>query len=198
MPRYFRRHLMMRKEYAEMLLNGTKRATIRLGKVIPKYYEIIVHSGGRPICKATITGVTYKKVSELSDEDARKDGFQSREELIRELKKVYGKLREVDTVTIIELKVTQRLDNLPSDDPYLGLQPPDIARLAMRYLRREFVGVERKVLEELAKGKSIREVAKEFTGDPTKRWFVRRVLRKALRSLLNKNIISSSTDNETN
>lgn len=192
MPRYFRRHLMLRREYAEKLLTGEKRATIRLGKVIPKYFDIIIHSGGRPICKATITGVSYKKVSELTDEDARKDGFRDKRELIKELKKVYGNIRDDDLVTIIELKVTQRLDNLVAEDPYLGLEPHDIARLAMRYLRKEFAGEERKILEELAKGKSIREVAKGLTGDPTKRWLVRRVLRKALNTLISRGLIKVS------
>lgn len=192
MPRYFRRHLMLRREYAEKLLTGEKRATIRLGKVIPKYFDIIIHSGGRPICKATITGVSYKKVSELTDEDARKDGFRDKRELIKELKKVYGNIRDDDLVTIIELKVTQRLDNLVAEDPYLGLEPHDIARLAMRYLRKEFAGEERKILEELAKGKSIREVAKGLTGDLTKRWLVRRVLRKALNTLISRGLIKVS------
>jgi len=197
LPTYLRRHIMLRKEYADMLLSGKKRATVRLGKVIPKYREVIVHSGGKPICKVRITRVTHKKVSELTDEDARKDGFESRRELLKELKKVYGKrLSGDEEVTIIEFEVLQRLDHLSSEDPYLGLKPEDIARLALRYLRSEFPKDERRILEELGKGKSIREVAKELTGDPTRRWRVRGVLRKALKLLVDKGILTPHSQGE--
>ena len=137
MPVYLRRHIMMRGEYARLLLSGRKKATIRLGKVVPKYNEVIIHSWGRPIAKARIVNVTYKRVKELTDDDARKDGFRSREELVRELRRVYGNVKDDDLVTVIELEVTQRFDELVPEDPYLGLKPSDIGRLALRYLRDE-------------------------------------------------------------
>ncbi|MCD6084489.1 MAG: ASCH domain-containing protein, partial [Desulfurococcales archaeon] len=90
MPVYLRRHIMMRGEYARLLLSGRKKATIRLGKVIPKYDEVIIHSWGRPIAKAKIVKVVYKRIRELTNEDAWKDGFKTRDELLRELRRVYG------------------------------------------------------------------------------------------------------------
>ncbi|MEB3787346.1 MAG: ASCH domain-containing protein, partial [Desulfurococcales archaeon] len=56
------RHLMLKGEYAELLLSGRKRATIRLGVVRPKYREVIIHGGGRPRAKAVIEGVEVKRV----------------------------------------------------------------------------------------------------------------------------------------
>ena len=189
MPVYLRRHIMMRGEYARLLLSGKKRATIRLGKVIPKYNEVIIHSWGRPIAKAKITKVTYKRVRELTDEDAKKDGFNNREELMEELRRVYGNVKSNDLVTIIELEIIQRFDELIPEDPYLGLKPADIGRLALRYLRNELSSDELKILEELGKGKSIRQVAKELTGSPLNRGRVRGVLRRALSLLVRKGII---------
>jgi len=188
-PVYLRRHIMMRGEYTRLLLSGKKRATIRLGKVIPKYDEVIIHSWGRPIAKAKITKVIYKKVRELTVEDAKKDGFSSKEELMNELRNVYGNVKPDDLVTIIELEVIQRFDELIPEDPYLGLKPADVGRLALRYIRNELSNDELKILEELAKGKSIRIVAKELTGSPLNRGKVRRILRKALAILIKKGIL---------
>ncbi len=186
---YLRRHLMVRGEYARLLLRGEKRATIRLGKVVPRYDEVIIHSWGRPIAKAKIGRVYYKRVRELGDKEARLDGFRSREELLRELKRVYGDISDDDLVTIIELEVTQRFDELVSEDPYYGLKPQDIARLALRYLRDELSAEERSLLDKLARGKSIRQVALETAGSPTNRRVIRRVLRKALSLLVKRGVI---------
>ncbi|HDN75503.1 MAG TPA: ASCH domain-containing protein [Acidilobales archaeon] len=180
---------MMKGEYARLLLSGKKRATVRLGKVIPKYDEVIIHSWGRPIAKARIVNVVHKKVRELTDEDAIKDGFKSREELINELKNVYGNVSPDDLVTIIELDIVQRFDKLIPEDPYLGLKPADIGRLALRYLRGKMEEDDLKILEELAKGKSIRKLAKELTGSPLNRGKIRKVLRKALRLLVREGIL---------
>ena len=196
MPVYLRRHIMMRGEYARLLLSGRKKATIRLGKVIPKYDEVIIHSWGRPIAKARIVKVIYKRIRELTNEDAWKDGFKTRDELLRELRRVYGDFNDNDLVTVIELEVVQRFDKLVPEDPYLGLKPSDVGRLALRYLGNELSREELSILEELAKGRSIRWVAKRMTGSPLNRSKIRRVVRKALALLVKKGIIGSSRNNK--
>jgi len=196
MPVYLRRHIMMRGEYARLLLSGRKKATIRLGKVIPKYDEVIIHSWGRPIAKAKIVKVVYKRIRELTNEDAWKDGFKTRDELLRELRRVYGGFNDNDLVTVIELEVVQRFDKLVPEDPYLGLKPSDVGRLALRYLENELSHEELSILEELAKGRSIRRVAKRITGSPLNRSKIRRVVRKALALLVKKGIIGSSRNNK--
>ena len=196
MPVYLRRHIMMRGEYARLLLSGRKKATIRLGKVIPKYDEVIIHSWGRPIAKAKIVKVVYKRIRELTNEDAWKDGFKTRDELLRELRRVYGGFNDNNLVTVIELEVVQRFDKLVPEDPYLGLKPSDVGRLALRYLENELSHKELSILEELAKGRSIRRVAKRITGSPLNRNKIRRVVRKALALLVKKGIIGSSRNNK--
>jgi len=187
---FIRRHLMVRGEFVKPILEGVKKATIRMGIVVPKYDEVIIHGGGRPIAKAKITEVVYKKVSELTDADAALDGFKSREELIEALKKVYGRVSPDDVVTIIKFEVIQRLDEVKSDDVYCGLSPSDIARIYLRYLKEHASEEDRKILELLGRGLSIREVAKKLYGSPERRFRVRRVVRKALKELISRGILS--------
>ncbi len=187
------RHIMIKGEYADKLLSGEKKTTIRLGIVRPRYEEVIIHGHGRPLAKARIRGVIVKRVRELTDEDAVRDGFRSRRELLDALRRVYGDYGPDDYVTIIELEVTKRLDELDTEDPYMGLEPADIARLALRYLRGELSEEEVRVLEDLTRTNSIRETAIRLYGGIHRRWRVRRALRRALRMLLERGLIGGST-----
>lgn len=180
---------MLKGAYVEKLLSGEKRATVRRGIVKPKYDEITIHAGGRPVAKAKITRVYYKKLHELSDYEAKLEGYNSREELIQELKRVYKGIRDDEYVTVIEFEITQRLDVLPLEDPYLGLEPVDIARIALRYLRNELSDLEIKILTDLTRTNSIRKTALRVLGDLNKRGVVRRVIRKALKMLVEKGFL---------
>ena len=182
--KFLGRHLMLKGEYVDDILSGRKRATIRLGIVKLKHQELIVHGGGRPVAKIRVRNVRYKRVSELSDEDAAIDGFSSKEELLDALRRAYGDIKPDDYVTIIEFDVVQRLDQLPVEDPYMGLEPADIARLALRYLQDEFSEEDVKILMDLTRTNSIRATAFRLYKDLGKRWRVRKVLRRALRLLV--------------
>ena len=186
---YLGRHLMLKKKWGDLLLEGRKRATIRLGVVKPKYEELIVHSGGRPIAKVRVKSVRVKRVRELTDEDARLDGFNSLDELLEALREAYGDFSPDEPVTIIELELVKRLDELESDDPYMGLEPADIARLALRYLRDELSEEEVRILRSLTATNSIRTTAQRLYGSPVNRARVRRALRKALRLLVERGLI---------
>ncbi|WP_252900549.1 ASCH domain-containing protein [Vulcanisaeta sp. JCM 14467] len=105
---YLGRHLMLRSKYLDKLGNG-RFTTIRLGIIRPKYREVFIHSGGMVVAKARIVNVLYKRISELTDEDAVIDGFTSREALIDELKKIYGDISSNDWVTILTLDVTKAI-----------------------------------------------------------------------------------------
>ncbi|GBF09622.1 conserved hypothetical protein [Aeropyrum pernix] len=181
---------MIKGVYADKLLEGRKTTTIRLGIVKPRYREVIIHGHGRPLAKAEIVDVQVKKVSELTLEDARRDGFRSVRELIESLERVYGyKLDPEDPVTIIHLRVKQRFDNLDLSDPYLGLEPADIARLGLRYLGDYLSDEEKRVLEDLTRTNSIRSTAVRLYGSIERRGRVRRVLRRVLQELLRRGLI---------
>ena len=195
-PKFLGRHLMVKGEYVDDILTGRKRATIRLGMVKVKYKDMIVHGGGRPVAKIHVTSVVYKRVKELTDEDAVKDGFKSKEELVRELKKVYGKVSLEDYVTIIEFEVVQDLSKLEPQDPYLGLEPADVARLALRYLPEYFNDQEKKILRDLTITNSIRSTAQRLLGSIERRWIIRRILRRALNELVRRGLISSKNSKQ--
>ena len=84
------RRLTMKGEFVDLVLKGLKNTTIRLGKLKPKHRVVILHGGGRDVAKVEITGVRYKKLGDLTDEDAQRDGFESLEDLLKALRKVYG------------------------------------------------------------------------------------------------------------
>ncbi|MCE4612190.1 MAG: ASCH domain-containing protein [Desulfurococcales archaeon] len=180
---------MIKGAFADKLLEGRKSTTIRLGVVKPRYREVIIHGHGRPLAKAEVVGVRVKKVSELTEEDAWRDGFRSLEDLLEALRRVYGDFSPDDPVTIIELRVKQRLDQLDASDPYLGLEPADIARLALRYLREELSEEEARILEDLTRTNSIRSTAVRLYGSIERRFRVRRALRRALNELLRRGLI---------
>ncbi|MCD6301218.1 MAG: ASCH domain-containing protein [Staphylothermus sp.] len=189
--KFIGRHLMVKGKYVEDILTGKKKATIRKGIVVPKYEEIIVHGGGKPVAKIKVTKVTHKRLHELTNEDALKDGFKNKEELIRELKRVYLELTDNDWVTIIEFDLVQRLDHLEPEHPYLGLTPADIARLGLRYLDKELSQKDKQILLDLTRTNSIRMTALRLFGTLNKRYIIRKVLRKTLEKLVEKGVIKT-------
>ncbi len=193
--KFIGRHLMVKGRYVEDILSGKKKATIRKGIVIPKYEEIIVHGGGKPVAKIKVVKVTHKKLNELTDEDALKDGFKNKEELVRELKKVYPGITDNDWVTIIEFDLVQRLDHLEPEHPYLGLSPADLARLGLRYLDKELSQKDKQILLDLTRTNSIRMTALRLFGTLNKRYIIRKVLRKTLEKLVEKGIIKTRKKN---
>ncbi len=194
--RFLGRHLMIKGRYVDDLLSGRKHATIRRGIVKPKYREIIIHGGGRPVAKAIIKRVVHKRLRELNDQDAVLDGFRNRVELLGELEKVYGRLDPDEWVTIIELEVTQRIDKDSLNKPYMGLQPGDLSRIALRYLALELGEEDKKILLDLTRTNSIRATAYRLFGDIKKRSRVRRALRRALERLVEKGVIGEMGEHE--
>ncbi len=183
---------MVKGRFADLILDGRKTTTIRIGIVKPRYKEIIIHGHGRPLAKAEIVGIKVKKARELTEEDAMRDGFRSPEELIKALEELYSATIRPDTkLTIIEFRVKQRFDSLSDQDPYMGLEPADIARLGLRYLKRELGEEEAKILEDLTRTNSIRSTAIRLYGSIEKRARVRKVLRWTLKELLAKGLIKA-------
>jgi len=160
---YLGRHLMVKGNYVNAILESKKVATIRLGIVKPKY-------------------------------DAKLDGFKTKDELIEELRRLYGYISPDDYVTIIKFKVIRKLTDLQPVDHYLGLQVGDVARLGLRYLPKELSNEDKEILIDLTRTNSIRKTAINIFGDLNKRRIVRRLLRKVLNELVRRGIISVSEE----
>jgi len=109
------RRLKFKKRYLQMILEGRKRSTIRLGRLVLRDRLLTIVGDRGPIALARVDEVIYKKVRELTDEDARVDGFRGLIDLFRELRRIYGDFGLEDDVTIIRFTVLRRLDNEGQD-----------------------------------------------------------------------------------
>lgn len=99
--------------YIRKILEEKKITTIRKGVKDFKVGEkVLITSQDRIYAEAEITEIKYLRVSNLTNEDALKDGFSSKEELFKALKKYYSSIRLSDTVTIIGFKILKKLSNL--------------------------------------------------------------------------------------
>lgn len=105
-----RKLLNFKKEYKDKLISGRKRSTIRLRTNLKEGDEVEIFSGGFKIGVARIVSVRSKSISELTDEDARKDGFRNKHELLKALRKHYGELKSDERVHIIGFEVASKED----------------------------------------------------------------------------------------
>jgi len=98
--------------YIKKILEGKKVTTIRKGIRDFKVGEkILITSQDRIYAEAEIIEVKYLKVSDLTDEDALKDGFSSKDELFKALKKYYSSIKSNDTITIIGFKLLKKFSD---------------------------------------------------------------------------------------
>ncbi len=86
-----KKKLIFKQMYGPDILEGKKTSTIRLYSPVKKGDVVEIRAGKVRIGTAVIEDVEVKEVRELTDEDASRDGFNSREELIKALRKIYGK-----------------------------------------------------------------------------------------------------------
>lgn len=99
-----RKTLVFKKEYGRSIILGRKTSTIRLSSSVRKGDVVDVRVGDIHVGRAIIEDVITKKISELTDEDAKDDGFKNREDLLNELRKIYGKQRIRDDTEIKLIK----------------------------------------------------------------------------------------------
>ncbi|WP_456422092.1 ASCH domain-containing protein [Thermococcus sp.] len=130
-----RKFMLIDGSYKSRILRGDKVTTIRYGTYEAKpgsEVYLVITPSDTAIARVKITKVERKKVKELTNEDARLDGFSNVRELLRELNKIYGDLYGDDEVTIIGFEVVKHFkDGIPLK--WLkGLnyhEPEEIARL---------------------------------------------------------------------
>lgn len=99
-----RKALVFKKEYGRSIILGKKTTTIRLRSNVKKGDIVDVRVGDVHVGRAIIEDVITKKISELTDADARNDGFRNKEDLLTELRKIYGKHRITDDTEIKLIK----------------------------------------------------------------------------------------------
>ncbi len=161
-----RKFLLIDGSYKARILRGEKTSTIRYGDYEARPGSdvyLVVTPSDTAVAKLRITGVEKKKVRELTNEDARLDGFSNVKELLRELSKIYGELYGDDEVTVISFEVIKRFEE---GIPLKWLkalnyrEPAEIARLYLENkeklnLNRETDFIMRRVYNE-GLGKAVR------------------------------------------
>lgn len=182
---------MLKGYYAEKILSGDKVTTIRPGRIEVKSREFLIHSGGRIIARAVLEDVKYKRLKDLTEIEAKEDGFSSVNELRRELRKFYPNLKEHDWVTIIKFRVLEKLD-YPETYKYGGKTALEIAELALKHRDKlDLSEKELEILRLLIETQSLRAVAKKVFGNINARKKVRKVLWGIAKKLINEGILSN-------
>jgi hypothetical protein len=95
------RKLNFAKEYKKKIKEGLKRQTIRLSTSLKEGDRVEVVAGGEVLGIAKITKVERKTVEELTDEDAKRDGFENVAQLVKALRKHYGRISSKKEVCVI-------------------------------------------------------------------------------------------------
>ncbi len=175
------KHIQFKAEYLDKLLLGIKKATIRIGRLnVSVGDELYVHCGGYVIGKIRVKNVIYKKISELTDDDAKKDGFINLRQLLNHLKKHYPKISYNSTVTILEFEWVEIFENkiLSEEFAYKGMDVKEIVKTALEKYPEKFNEREKFLLKLVLEEGSIRKAAQRL-GSLSKRKTIRKVIRKA-------------------
>ncbi|MEM4444754.1 MAG: ASCH domain-containing protein [Thermofilum sp.] len=186
------KHLMFSREYLGKLLSGEKRVTIRARNPnVKKGDTALVHSAGLLVGKVRIVSVASKRVRDLSEIEAKEDGFPSLEELKKALRRHYPNLRDDSFVYVVRFEWIERYDPPLSEKgfawPY-RLSPREVARLALSS-GIELGEEEKEILQVLAAEGSVRRTAAKL-GGMRLRPLVRGVLRRVAAELEERGFIS--------
>lgn len=98
------------KIYKDQILSGRKTTTIRRGrrKDFKEGDVVEIICGKESLGLAYIEKIEYKKLRDVSREDAISDGFSSRRKLKEALKKYYKNINSETEVTVIYFKRIKR------------------------------------------------------------------------------------------
>ncbi|AEA46723.1 ASCH domain-containing protein [Archaeoglobus veneficus] len=174
------KHLEFKEKYKKPLLSGKKRATIRTVTNLKPGDVVFVHCGGKIIGEAEIESVEEKSAEELTEDDARADGFASLRELKRELGRLYG---DADKFYVIRFRLRPFDSGVSPHEMYYGSADADLVEIAKNALEKlELSDEERKILELFLETGSIKKTAIRL-GGMRKRKIVRDVLRKCFSEL---------------
>jgi len=94
--------LALEDRFMNLVKVGEKTSTVRRGVRPFTPGEVLTLEGtGGDNLGVFITEVTFKMVEDLTDADARADGFEDSDELLEVLEGIYGALTPSETVTVI-------------------------------------------------------------------------------------------------
>jgi len=102
--------LLFKKKFLEMIASGAKRQTVRVWprrRLRAGQIEYVPGLG-----RVRVTAFEAVRPEALTDEDARLDGFASREALLEELRALYGD--RLDDIPCFRIRFTYPADESPA------------------------------------------------------------------------------------
>jgi hypothetical protein len=91
-------------DFYEDIKNGVKTQTARFDEAVPKLGTGEAIFDDKPSIAIDITKVKHKNFDSLSQEEIKKDGFDSKQELWSVLRGFYPHLKQTDPLLLIEFK----------------------------------------------------------------------------------------------
>ncbi len=169
------KYLNFAKDYKSSLLSGNKLSTIRLGKKthLKEGDLVYINCANEILGIARVKKVEFKKLKEVTREDAKLDGFKSKKKLRNALKKHYKKVSGESDVTIIQFEWVERFKNPKVIEEE---NPIKIAKLALEF-DKQLTHAERSLLKMLIQMGSLRKAALALGGLEKRRIF-RSILRE--------------------
>lgn len=84
-----------------LLKANRKKCTVRLGTASVATPEITMTDGKDSVAIRIVRVDTSRHLDELTDDDAQAEGFETREQLLKDLSKYYPRAKPSDPVTVI-------------------------------------------------------------------------------------------------
>ncbi|MEM4571246.1 MAG: ASCH domain-containing protein [Nanopusillaceae archaeon] len=175
--------------YRNALISGKKRITIRITRPNLRKGDIfIAHCGGKVIGKFRVIDIYTKKIKEITEEEVNLDGFESKDKLVRELKKYYPSINENKEVFIIRFEPVEIFrKDISSEDFAWDGKKIDLIELAKLVLEKDqsLTQKQRDLLKILIEEGSLRKAALKL-GNLNKRNIFRKILREGYKRLKEK------------
>ena len=94
------KRIRLKPEYMDLVATGMKRSTVRAGvrNIDPGAAEIVSGSHAIPV---EIMKTVIKRFDELTEQDARTDGFETLDGLAAALRRFYPQIGPADPVSIV-------------------------------------------------------------------------------------------------
>jgi hypothetical protein len=112
--------ILLKKKFHDLVRRGEKRQTVRLWpkrRLRAGQVEFIPGLG-----RIRITAFERVEPADLTEEDARLDGFASREALLAELRSLYGEA--LDGAPCFRIRFTYPVEDEASPSPSAASEPP--------------------------------------------------------------------------